>query len=597
VLEYRRITGDTVRMASEGAFHRSFGHAQAPRAAAAAAGYGAAMPAGSTVAAAGAGATAAASSSSSSAALSSGGVLASRTPAGDAYAGQVEERYRPTRRYRKLQTLWAVPLPPEARVQSCLLEFGERAAVRAVEAADDGAGAEAGGGVGAKGRGGTDFERRFAALQRAARADEETARKAALARERGLLEHMAEAKAGVSGASLGAFVDLQAEELRAAAEGYRRTEEELRALAEGGGLLANTKAGRAAAHARRVGALAKKVESAEEARRGHEAALAAVTAQIEGLRGQLAKAQRYNARAAGEIAKLDATVAALPPEQRAQLKALFDRYTRAESLKDQEARFKASCAAQLADLQARLARLQAEAASGDAARRLAEMTGVHAEAEARLARARAAVAARTREVDRLRRLIDDIPSRGELLQYERRFGELFDEVAEKLDETRKVRGCSGVQGQRGGGAGYRWCTGRRRSARFCYSQGARALYLLHVAPAVITYPPTLPAHVPTCLPVHLPAFLLAVLLHLQHSRAQARLHGEGGGARGQHARELRRPEGACGDADGSGRAGRSCGRDGCRCLFRLTHSSWPAPSVCAIHHPSACSPLPPLHPV
>jgi len=494
-------------MASEGAFHRSFGHAQAPRAAAAAAGYGAAMPAGSTVAAAVGTGASAASAASSSAALSSAGVLASRTPAGDAYADQVEERYRPTRRYRKLQTLWAVPLPPEARVQSCLLEFGERAAVRAVEATDEGAGAEAGGGAGAKGRGGTDFERRFAALQRAARAEEETARKAALAREQGLLEHMAEAKAGVSGASLGAFVDLQAEELRAAAEGYRRTEEELRALAEGGGLLANTKAGRAAAHARRVGALAKKVESAEEARRGHEAALAAVTAQIEGLRGQLAKAQRYNARAAGEIAKLDATVAALPPEQRAQLKALFDRYTRAESLKDQEARFKASCAAQLGELQARLARLQAEAASGDAARRLAEMTGVHAEAEARLERARAAVAARTREVDRLRRLIDDIPSRGELLQYERRFGELFDEVAEKLDETRKVRVCVCVcvcVRVCRGGAGYRGWGGRAQVAA-APEVPPFGLSVLYFAFSCISHPvPTL-FHFPAPLSINLSA--------------------------------------------------------------------------------------------
>jgi len=35
------------------------------------------------------------------------------------------------------------------------------------------------------------------------------------------------------------------------------------------------------------------------------------------------------------------------------------------------------------------------------------------------------------------REIDDVPTRSELIQYERRFVELFDQVARKLDETRK----------------------------------------------------------------------------------------------------------------------------------------------------------------
>jgi hypothetical protein len=60
-------------------------------------------------------------------------------------------------------------------------------------------------------RGGSDFERKFAALQRAARAEEETARRAAVERERGMLDQMADAKVGVSGSSLGLFVGMQSE--------------------------------------------------------------------------------------------------------------------------------------------------------------------------------------------------------------------------------------------------------------------------------------------------------------------------------------------------------------------------------------------------
>lgn len=352
----------------------------------------------------------------------------------------MDERYKPTRRYRKLPSLWSVPLPAEARVQSCLLEFGERAPARAAAAGadDDADGAGAAGGAGKAGRGtGSDFERKFAALQRAARAEEEAAAKAALARERGLLEQMGEAKAGVSGASLGAFVDLQSEELRRAAADYAVREEELRALAESGGLMANTKMGRAAAHGRRVAALQKRIDSAGDAKRDAEASLAAAGAQVDALKASLAKVRRLNGRAEAEISKLDAQVEALPAEERATLKKLFDAYTRTEALRDQEARFKASCKVHLAELTARLQELRAAAESGEAARQLAEMTAIHAEAAARLERARAAVAARTREVDRLARAIDEIPSRTELVQYERRFGELADEVAEKLDETRK----------------------------------------------------------------------------------------------------------------------------------------------------------------
>lgn len=38
---------------------------------------------------------------------------------------------------------------------------------------------------------------------------------------------------------------------------------------------------------------------------------------------------------------------------------------------------------------------------------------------------------------RVGRQIDDVPSRSELIQYERRFVELYEQVADKLDETRK----------------------------------------------------------------------------------------------------------------------------------------------------------------
>jgi hypothetical protein len=49
---------------------------------------------------------------------------------------------------------------------------------------------------------------------------------------------------------------------------------------------------------------------------------------------------------------------------------------------------------------------------------------------------RAGLAERSVALQRLARALDELPSRGELAQYERRFQELFDTVAAKVDETR-----------------------------------------------------------------------------------------------------------------------------------------------------------------
>eukprot|EP00808_Paulinella_micropora_P024299 g80643.t1 len=47
------------------------------------------------------------------------------------------------------------------------------------------------------------------------------------------------------------------------------------------------------------------------------------------------------------------------------------------------------------------------------------------------------IAKKNQEIARLNRIIDEVPTRAELLQYERRFVELYDLVSEKLVETRK----------------------------------------------------------------------------------------------------------------------------------------------------------------
>lgn len=69
--------------------------------------------------------------------------------------------------------------------------------------------------------------------------------------------------------------------------------------------------------------------------------------------------------------------------------------------------------------------------------RASEVAAAEAEMRGRYTEARRQLGGLTREVQRLSRLLDEVPSQAELLQYERRFAELGEQVSEKLDETRK----------------------------------------------------------------------------------------------------------------------------------------------------------------
>lgn len=188
---------------------------------------------------------------------------------GAAFLDSIVERFKPVRKYRPTAALWeSAAAAPDARVHSCLLEFGERTvAAASVAAAPDG-GDDAAPARGSTAAAAADLERKFAALQvrpllpdgfrvlrsasetlsmpspppprqRSARAEEESARQAAVRREGALLGQMTEARGGaVSGSNVGAILGLQSEELRRAAAQYQAQADDLRALAEGGELMA-----------------------------------------------------------------------------------------------------------------------------------------------------------------------------------------------------------------------------------------------------------------------------------------------------------------------------------------------------------------------
>ena len=105
-----------------------------------------------------------------------------------------------------------------------------------------------------------------------------------------------------------------------------------------------------------------------------------------------------------------------------------------ETFKRREETFKADCKKKLAELKEELKKEMSKPADNE---KILEIQAVHAKVVAKDARLRRQVAASSRAIATTARHVDDVPTRAELVQYERRFHELYAQVAAKLDETKK----------------------------------------------------------------------------------------------------------------------------------------------------------------
>jgi hypothetical protein len=284
------------------------------------------------------------------------------------------------------------------------------------------------------------------AMQRAAKEAEERRAKEAAALEARMLGQMSETSSGnVRGSDVRRLVGLGEDGIARSRDALRAAQELLQAEADSGELLANSREGKAQAHKRRIVKLTRAAEKeemkqaiAEEELATSRAELEAALASIAGLEGRLAEIQ-------GKLAELPGRARAEGKE--AEWLAIRKLMATINVLTAQEKMFKRTCRRQLTLLQAQLATLEAEhgdeaaaAAAGGAAAaasgplvRLRAAEAAHTEASSKHRRLRTMLGRRKREIARLHRVLDDVPSRGELQQYERRFIEL----SEDMDATRQ----------------------------------------------------------------------------------------------------------------------------------------------------------------
>lgn len=151
-------------------------------------------------------------------------------------------------------------------------------------------------------------------------------------------------------------------------------------------------------------------------------------------RTKLAAKVEYNERVIAETAKL---LALETDENRELVARLRELLSLCDNLELQQAAFQDSCTAQKDELEAEILRLQTEGPPPEIAQRLQLLRETNAQDADKLVKLRAAFAKKIRDIAMVERRIDELPSQVELNQYQRRFIELYDQIALKLIETRR----------------------------------------------------------------------------------------------------------------------------------------------------------------
>uniref|UniRef100_A0A8D0C6J6 Coiled-coil domain-containing protein 93 n=1 Tax=Salvator merianae TaxID=96440 RepID=A0A8D0C6J6_SALMN len=109
-----------------------------------------------------------------------------------------------------------------------------------------------------------------------------------------------------------------------------------------------------------------------------------------------------------------------------------------ENLKSQEQEFRAHCREEMARLQQNIESLKAEASENGQDKEPAKIIDQQYQTEKeKLQKIRLLLARRNREIAILQRKIDEVPSRAELTQYQKRFIELYSQVSATHKETKQ----------------------------------------------------------------------------------------------------------------------------------------------------------------
>eukprot|EP00117_Sycon_ciliatum_P001336 scpid63955/ scgid7041/ Coiled-coil domain-containing protein 93 len=324
------------------------------------------------------------------------------------------EIYRPQRRYKRPA---AGGHDEETQVYSTLLEYGRRYGMSRTQKTE-------------KQESSAKKKALAASLAgKSAAAEEEDEQALEEKRVRKLMKGMAAAEdEGVSQSAVGSFVGMQVEDIQKMASEYADLHDKLMTTAD------SAEHGGAQAHKRAVASLEKQIAAQEK----HLEEISAIHAELEAsyneAQATLSEARQYSDRLAQETAKLDAMET---DENREVLQKLRGLIALNESLKRQEQEFKTHCKEEMTRLKTEIAKLSDGDGGPEDQERRDLIAKQYETDQAKMQKIRQVLARRNRQNASLQRKIDEVPSRTELSQYQRRFVELYNQVASTLTETRQ----------------------------------------------------------------------------------------------------------------------------------------------------------------
>lgn len=229
----------------------------------------------------------------------------------------------------------------------------------------------------------------------------------------------------ISGSKAAKIIGLRSGEIREADTKYNVNIEE-----EIGGVAA------------RMAATAKQKEALEKQFKAEEARLVKATAKAEKVKAAaeemvLERNQKlaHNERCVRELGKLEEKLKTEANIARAEQLLLM--INEIAALKDEEGKFRGECKAKMLEMQKSLEETTEAGISEEEKARIEQVESQHSADTSKWEAMRQSLAKRSRAVALLSRKLDELPARPELMQYEKRFVELYEQITAKLEETRR----------------------------------------------------------------------------------------------------------------------------------------------------------------
>ncbi|XP_071978267.1 coiled-coil domain-containing protein 93-like [Engystomops pustulosus] len=325
------------------------------------------------------------------------------------------EIYKPRRRYKRQEDA-AELTDEESRVHSTLLEYGRRYGTRKLGKMEKGEEQKL---SVSSGLVKSDLEEEELQAQEEIRIKSLMTGMAAMDTEQGRL----------TASTVGQIVGLQSHEIKQMVSEYAEKQSELSAEERA------EQMGPAQQQRRKVTALNKQLTQKSKILEQLKVKSSELQAERDEAKRKLSEVTRYSDQLDEETSALDKLESTADPGVLQKLRSLV---AMNESLKTQEQQFRAHCRDEMSRLQQNIETLKAEVAeSGEDKERSSLFEQQYRAEREKLQKIRLLLARRNREIAILQRKIDEVPSRAELTQYQKRFIELYGQVSATHKETKQ----------------------------------------------------------------------------------------------------------------------------------------------------------------